>query len=95
MDISTVTCPAQTPILRGRKHLAEGEGDEGGSGYSSTQVLSGWGEDDANITLKLWDFGGTEDFHAVHGLFFSMWVLSDFLFCLRCVLVSVSVRVFL
>ncbi|CAN0305678.1 unnamed protein product, partial [Laminaria digitata] len=93
MDISTVTCP-KTPTLRGRKHLKEGKaeggpggGDEGGggSGYGSTPVLSGsgWGEEDANITLKLWDFGGTEDFHAVHGLFFSMRALYTVVFDLR------------
>lgn len=54
----------------------------GGSGNNAstpaTPRLSGYGgggggggEGDANITLTLWDFGGTEEFHAVHGLFFS------------------------
>lgn len=50
---------AGTPRLSGCH-----SGGNGGSGAG--------GEGDANnITLKLWDFGGTEEFHAVHGLFFS------------------------
>lgn len=49
---------AGTPRLSGCQSGESGGGEAGGGG-------------DANITLKLWDFGGTEEFHAVHGLFFS------------------------
>lgn len=43
-------------------------GDEAGS---ATPSISGGGTGSPDMTLKLWDFGGTEKFHSVHGLFFS------------------------
>ena len=68
---------------RGSQGTAGGGGNGDHASATATPRLSGYGgssggggggsgsERDANITLKLWDFGGTEEFHAVHGLFFS------------------------
>lgn len=67
----------------GRDLRSDGGGGTSSSAGTGTPRLSGYhsggsgggggagGEGDVNITLKLWDFGGTEEFHAVHGLFFS------------------------
>lgn len=50
-----------TPTVKLRKTLPEGWEKEGGGASGG----------DAEITFKLWDFGGKEEFHSVHGLFFS------------------------
>ncbi|CAM9560516.1 unnamed protein product, partial [Choristocarpus tenellus] len=43
----------------------------------------GEGEEEEELTLKLWDFGGRDDFHAVHGMFFSRRTLYAVVFDLR------------
>lgn len=74
-----------TPTLRraGRKHFEEntevqrgtegrrGSGEDNGAAPGAVGDAAAAGKGDSNITLKLWDFGGTDEFHAVHGLFFS------------------------
>ena len=95
-----------TPTVRTRKHLHDGVDDRGGNQTAAASKaaltaetedcpsLSGVSVEDVrsgNITLKLWDFGGTDEFHAVHGLFFSRWdaiyftAISVFSLCLMCV----------
>lgn len=85
VDIRTITY-TPTSGHKGRKHLAGAGGGKAGlggqspccdnaaGGAAATPRLSGGGgggDGDDDITLKLLDFGGTEDVHAVHGLFFS------------------------
>ncbi|CAM9876105.1 unnamed protein product, partial [Hapterophycus canaliculatus] len=55
------------------------------SGYGAGGEADGEGGDAdiRSITLKFWDFGGTEEFHAVHGLFFSGRALYTVVFDLR------------
>lgn len=75
--------PSRTPSVRvsggeggsGRKRIPGSSGGymEGtdGNGDGAGDAPSGTARNSGDITLKLWDFGGTEEFHAVHGLFFS------------------------
>lgn len=78
--------PSRTPSVRvsgaggvgsggGRKMIPGSSGGytEGMDGNRDAvgDVPSGAAMNSGDITLKLWDFGGTEEFHAVHGLFFS------------------------
>eukprot|EP00752_Nemacystus_decipiens_P009048 g8079.t1 len=57
---------------------AAGSGNGDHSSATATPRLSGYGGGGGGgggegdfVTLKLWNFGGNEEFHAVHGLFFS------------------------
>ncbi|CAM9268570.1 unnamed protein product, partial [Ascophyllum nodosum] len=87
-----------TPTVRTRKHLHDGVDDRGGNQTAAASKaaltaetedcpsLSGVSVEDVrsgNITLKLWDFGGTDEFHAVHGLFFSRRALYTVVFDLH------------
>ncbi|CAB1096057.1 unnamed protein product [Ectocarpus sp. CCAP 1310/34] len=99
MDIQTVTYTPTSGHRGRKHLGGGGVGvvrpEEGGKDNSdnaagvATPKLSGYGGDGGgdgdtrNITLKLWDFGGTEDFHAVHGLFFSGRALYTVVFDLR------------
>ncbi|CAM9396487.1 unnamed protein product [Scytosiphon promiscuus] len=91
MAIQTATYTPTISYHKGRKHLTGEEWVAVDRGDNATDVETprvsgngGGGDADVrSITLKFWDFGGTEEFHAVHGLFFSGRALYTVVFDLR------------